>query len=372
MSNTDYYKDLIPSGTPDGEDPDATRDWPVGAPPGPQEQAQPESGQPAAPPRGEARNDMLAWAALIGGFIMWPLGILFGHVSNRAAKREHRRRSMLAIVGLVLSYLGMSIVSIVVIAGIAGSASSSPAVTTPPPASSAPASPVTPAAPITATSYLEGNGYTVVKSWSHDAWVKDSNASPVTPYLAKGPDVVAAGSKAGKVEIAFKLTDPTSAGASLVLQSLSSKDAGAMIDGSYLVTSFTMPTSGDAGSAAAGTNPAPASSAPATVEPAGPTVSQQQALGSAQSYLDMGTGFSRAGLIDQLSSKYGEKFSVSDATWAVDHCGADWNAQAVMSAKSYMQTSHFSRAGLIDQLTSPYGEKFTLAQATYAVNQVGL
>jgi hypothetical protein len=32
----------------------------------------------------------------------------------------------------------------------------------------------------------------------------------------------------------------------------------------------------------------------------------------------------------------------------------------------------FSRSGLINQLTSPYGEKFTLAQATYAVNQVGL
>src|SRR5205823_8985675 len=102
---------------------------------------------PAGPePKGEAQNDMLAWAALIGGFIMWPLGILFGHASNRAAKREHRRRSMLAVVGLVLSYLGLSIVSAFVIAGVAGSSSSPSAAVAPaPPASSAPANPANPA-----------------------------------------------------------------------------------------------------------------------------------------------------------------------------------------------------------------------------------
>jgi hypothetical protein len=32
----------------------------------------------------------------------------------------------------------------------------------------------------------------------------------------------------------------------------------------------------------------------------------------------------------------------------------------------------FSRASLIDQLSSSAGEGFTLAQATYAANQVGL
>ena len=120
----------------------------------------------------------------------------------------------------------------------------------------------------------------------------------------------------------------------------------------------------------------PATSQPATSAPAAPaglTGSQQQALDSASSYLDLGTGFSRSGLIDQLSSPYGGKFSVADATWAADHSGADWNAQAVISAKGYMNLgTGFSRSGLIDQLTSPYGGKFTLAQATYAVNQVGL
>ena len=101
-------------------------------------------------------------------------------------------------------------------------------------------------------------------------------------------------------------------------------------------------------------------------------MSQQQALDSAQSYLADGQGFSRAGLIDQLSSSAGDQFSVADATWAVDHSGADWYAQAVMSAKGYMKMGGFSRASLIDQLTSSAGEQFTLAQATYAVNQVGL
>ena len=66
---------------------------------------------------------------------------------------------------------------------------------------------------------------------------------------------------------------------------------------------------------------APATSAPAA--PAGPTVSQQQALDSAQSYLALGSGFSRQGRIDQLDSPYGGKFSVADATWAADHAGAD-------------------------------------------------
>ncbi len=130
---------------------------------------------------------------------------------------------------------------------------------------------------------------------------------------------------------------------------------------------------------------APASSAPAQQAPAAPakpakpakpavTASQQQALDSAQSYLSDGTGFPAGPvLIGQLSSPYGGKFSVADATWAVDHSGADWDAQAVLSAKSYMSDgSGFSRAGLIGQLTSQYGEKFTLAQATYAANQVGL
>jgi hypothetical protein len=117
----------------------------------------------------------------------------------------------------------------------------------------------------------------------------------------------------------------------------------------------------------------PSTQDPVTQTPAGPTNSQQQALDSATGYLSDGQGFSRAGLIKQLSSQYGEGFSEADATWAADNSGANWNAQAVMSAKGYMADGQgFSRDGLIEQLTSAYGEQFTTAQAEYAVAQVGL
>jgi hypothetical protein len=49
-----------------------------------------------------------------------------------------------------------------------------------------------------------------------------------------------------------------------------------------------------------------------------------------------------------------------------------WYTQAVRSGREYLSNQHFSRAGLIDQLSSPYGEKFTKAQAVYAVNKLGL
>jgi hypothetical protein len=101
------------------------------------------------------------------------------------------------------------------------------------------------------------------------------------------------------------------------------------------------------------------------------TVSQEQAIGSAKDYLDF-SAFSKAGLIKQLSSKYGDGFSNADATFAVNHITVNWNEQAVRSAKDYLSMSHFSRAGLIQQLHSKYGDGYTLAQATYAANHVGL
>jgi hypothetical protein len=117
-----------------------------------------------------------------------------------------------------------------------------------------------------------------------------------------------------------------------------------------------------------GDDPAPA---PPTTTPAG-TVSEQQALIAAEQYLNIGSGFSRQGLIDQLDSSYGNGFSEADATWAVDHSDADWDAQAVEAAQGYMQLGGFSRDSLIQQLTSPYGSKFTYAQAVYAADKVGL
>lgn len=101
------------------------------------------------------------------------------------------------------------------------------------------------------------------------------------------------------------------------------------------------------------------------------TPSQQNAARSANSYLEF-SGFSRNGLIGQLSSEYGDQFSVGDATAAVDSLNVDWNLQAVKSAASYLKMSGFSCQGLIDQLSSDYGDKYTVAQATFGATQAGI
>ena len=95
------------------------------------------------------------------------------------------------------------------------------------------------------------------------------------------------------------------------------------------------------------------------------TVSQQNALRSAQDYLGL-MSFSRTGLIDQLEY---EGFSTEDATWGVDRVTVDWNEQAAKSAKNYLELMSFSRSGLVEQLIY---EGFTPAQAEYGVSQTGL
>ena len=101
------------------------------------------------------------------------------------------------------------------------------------------------------------------------------------------------------------------------------------------------------------------------------TAAQRNAVRSANSYLQL-SGFSRQGLIDQLSSEFGDKYSVGDATVAVDSLSTDWNAQAARSAVSYLELSGFSCQGLIDQLSSEFGDKYTVEQATYGATQAGI
>ena len=99
-------------------------------------------------------------------------------------------------------------------------------------------------------------------------------------------------------------------------------------------------------------------------------VGKRNALAEAQQYLQY-EAFSYKGLIAQLDSQYGGQFSVADATWAADHVGADWNAEAVKAARQYLQTQPFSHAALVQQLSSPYGGQFTRAQAEYGATQAG-
>jgi hypothetical protein len=54
----------------------------------------------------------------------------------------------------------------------------------------------------------------------------------------------------------------------------------------------------------------------------------------------------------------------------VNSLDVDWNAEAVEAAEDYLELQGFSKAGLIDQLSSSAADKFTPAQAQYAANQV--
>jgi len=102
----------------------------------------------------------------------------------------------------------------------------------------------------------------------------------------------------------------------------------------------------------------------------GLTGQQRNAVRSAQQYLDI-SGFSRSGLIHQLSSDAGDGYSVLDATAAVDYLNVDWNEQAVRSAKQYLSISGFSCKGLIEQLSSSAGDQYTVSQATYGARKAG-
>ena len=96
-----------------------------------------------------------------------------------------------------------------------------------------------------------------------------------------------------------------------------------------------------------------------------PTRGEQNALSTAHDYLDT-MAFSRSGLIDQL--KY-EGYTSSEAEYAVDNCGADWDYQAVLMAEEYLDAMPFSRSGLIEQLEY---EGFSYSQASAAATAAGL
>jgi hypothetical protein len=102
----------------------------------------------------------------------------------------------------------------------------------------------------------------------------------------------------------------------------------------------------------------------------GLTAAQDNAVKSAKEYLHT-SGFSRSGLIRQLSSEFGDGYDVADATAAVDSLDVDWNEQAARSAKEYLNMSGFSCKGLIHQLSSNHGDGYTIDQATYGAQQAG-
>ena len=90
----------------------------------------------------------------------------------------------------------------------------------------------------------------------------------------------------------------------------------------------------------------------------------EQALKSAKNYLDF-SAFSYKGLIKQLEF---EKFTKEQAAYAADNCGADWFEQAVKCAENYLEYTSFSKNGLIDQLEF---EGFTREQAEFGALENG-
>lgn len=94
------------------------------------------------------------------------------------------------------------------------------------------------------------------------------------------------------------------------------------------------------------------------------TLGEKNALQKACQYLEY-SAFSYTGLIEQLEF---EGFSDSEATYAADNCGADWNEQAALKAQQYLEYSAFSKEKLIEQLEF---EGFTHSQAVYGVEENG-
>ncbi|QDM57309.1 superinfection exclusion [Gordonia phage Tangerine] len=104
-----------------------------------------------------------------------------------------------------------------------------------------------------------------------------------------------------------------------------------------------------------------------TVDTPSVTVSQTQALQSAEQYLEYVGGFSRAELVDQLMF---EDYSRADAEWAVGQLDVDWNEQAKIAAEDYLEyVGGFSYQEMVDQLLY---EQFTQEQAEHGATEVGL
>ena len=91
------------------------------------------------------------------------------------------------------------------------------------------------------------------------------------------------------------------------------------------------------------------------------SMGKKMALDEAKNYLKA-MGFSKQGLKQQLEY---EGYTIDEATYAVNNCGANWKEQAVRVAKNYLKTMPFSKQGLIEQLEY---EGFTNEEAAYGVD----
>ncbi len=93
----------------------------------------------------------------------------------------------------------------------------------------------------------------------------------------------------------------------------------------------------------------------------GSTTGDIKALEKAKSYVSS-LGISKASLKDFL---IGDGFTESQATYAVDNCGADWNQEALQQAQSFMSSLNLPKSELEKYLLIA---EFTETEAQYAVN----
>lgn len=100
-----------------------------------------------------------------------------------------------------------------------------------------------------------------------------------------------------------------------------------------------------------------------------PTIGQKNALKKAESYSKM-MHMSKSAIYNQLTSEYGEGFTIEEAQYAIDNISADWKANALEKAKSYQTNMSMSKSAIYKQLTSEYGEKFTAEEAQYAIDNL--
>ncbi|MER2171841.1 MAG: Ltp family lipoprotein [Psychrobacillus psychrodurans] len=93
------------------------------------------------------------------------------------------------------------------------------------------------------------------------------------------------------------------------------------------------------------------------------------ALKTAESYAEI-MHMSKAGLYEQLTSEYGEKFPHAAAQYAIDNIVINWKENALKTARSYAEMMSMSDSAIYDQLVSSYGEKFTPEEAQYAIDNL--
>src|SRR5699024_12475449 len=93
------------------------------------------------------------------------------------------------------------------------------------------------------------------------------------------------------------------------------------------------------------------------------------ALVAAREALEQGH-YSEYELAEYLTSPYGEVYTDQAAQYALHNIVADWNAEALESAESYLRNSHYFFDRLHHKLIAESADKFTDYTARYAVSCV--